>query len=257
MFRMALSIIILLLASLSVRAESIQLGLSVDMVPVASDFDGTDIVIFGSIENANPEGLALGEYDIVLKVEGALEKVIVRRKERIAGIWINNAKHEYTDVPSFYSVLGSKPISEIADIELLRQESLGVDNLGAHPSVQGDLAFVLVEGEFSDALKRIRTRDELFAEYDKRLEKLSPTLFRATLSLPPNVPIGAHRVTAYLFRNGELVATNDGSSFLVAKVGFERWIYNLAHKHSLIYGLLAVFVAIFTGWAANAVFRKT
>lgn len=257
MYRLALAIIVLLAVSLSARAESIQMGVSVDMVPVASDFNGTDIVIFGSIEEADSDGLIRGEYDIVLKVEGALERVIVRRKERIAGIWINNAKHEYTNVPSFYSALSSKPLEEIADVEVLRRESLGINNLGAHPSIQGDLAFVLVAGEFSDALKRIRTRNELFAEYDQRLEQLSPTLFRATLSLPPNVPIGAHRITAYLFRNGEIVASNNESSFLVAKVGFERWIYNLAHKHSLIYGLLAVFVAIFTGWAANAVFRKT
>jgi len=252
-----LSIFVLLLALLSARAESIQMGVSVDMVPVASDFNGTDIVIFGSIEGADPTALARGEYDIALKVEGVLEEVIVRRKKRIAGIWINNAKHEYTNVPSFYSVLSSRALEEIADVEILRRESLGIDNLGAHPSVQGDLAFVLMEGEFSDALKRIRTRDELFAEYDNKLDKLSPTLFRATLSLPPNVPIGEHKVTSYLFRDGEMVASNNQSKFSVGKVGFERWIYNLAHNHSLIYGLLAVFVAIFTGWAANAVFRKT
>jgi len=170
---------------------------------------------------------------------------------------VNNAKHEYTNVPSFYTALSARPIHEIADVDLLQMEGLGIDNLGAHPSVQGDLAFVLVEGEFSDALKRIRTRNDLFVENDARVEKLSPTLFRATLSLPPNVPIGEYKVTAYLFRNGELLASNDQSRFIVGKVGFERWIYNLAHKHSLIYGLLAVFVAIFTGWAANAVFRKS
>lgn len=247
---------LILLGSTLVKAETIQMGVSVDMVPVASDFNGADIVIFGSIEGADRAALSRGEYDVVLKVEGALEEVVVRRKERIAGIWINNAKHEYTNVPSFYSVLSSRPLSQITDIDLLRKEGLGIDNLGAHPSIQGDLAFVLVEGDFSDALKRIRSRSALFAENSEKVERLSPTLFRATLSLPPNVPIGKHNVTAYLFRNGELLSSNEPSGFKVGKVGFERWIYNLAHNHSLIYGLLAVFVAIFTGWAANAIFRK-
>jgi len=256
MFRSFLAILFLVIASITVRAETIQMGISVDMVPVASDFNGTDIVIFGSIEGADKAALKRGEYDVVIKVEGVQEDVIVRRKERIAGIWINNKKHEYTSVPAFYSVLSSRPLSEIAETDVLRKEGIGIDNLGARPSVQGDLAFVLVAGEFSDALLRIRTRDELFAENGNSVEQLSPTLFRATLSLPPNVPIGEHNVTAYLFRDGEITASNSQSKFTVGKVGFERWIYNLAHNNSLIYGLMAVFVAIFTGWAANAIFRK-
>jgi len=256
MFRVFLAVLALIAISFSARSETIQMGISVDMVPVASDFDGTDIVIFGSIEGAEQAALYRGEYDIVVKVEGALEDVVVRRKERIAGIWVNNAKHEYTKVPSFYSILSSKPLSEIADVEVLRKEGIGIDNLGARPAIQGDLAFVLVEGEFSDALRRIRTRDALFAENNQSLEQLSPSLFRATLSLPANVPIGEHQVTAYLFRDGEMRAFNNQSGFSVGKVGFERWIYNLAHNQSLLYGLMAVFVAIFTGWAANAIFRK-
>jgi hypothetical protein len=35
----------------------------------------------------------------------------------------------------------------------------------------------------------------------------------------------------------------------------ERWIYNLAHENSLIYGLLSILVALMAGWGASEMFR--
>ena len=239
------------------KAETLQLGISVDMVPVESDFDGANIVIFGSVEGAELAPLYRGDYHVVIKVEGAQEDVVIRRKERIAGIWVNKKTKEYKNVPSFYTIISSKPLEEIADVSVLKEAGIGVSNIKSKPAIQGDLEFVLVAGEFTDALKRNRSNDGLFAENASGLEHLSPSLFRATVWLPPNVPIGEHKVTAYLFRDGKLLTQNTQSKFNIEKVGFERWIYNLAHHYSLVYGLMAVLIAIFTGWAANAIFRKS
>jgi hypothetical protein len=40
----------------------------------------------------------------------------------------------------------------------------------------------------------------------------------------------------------------------VNKDGLERWIFNLAHEQPLLYGLLALFLAISAGWGASAGF---
>ena len=250
-----LSAIILIQALTPLRAASLQMGVSVDVVPVGSDFNGADIVIFGSIEGAAQDPLYRGEYSVVIKIVGAPETLVIRQKERIAGIWVNNKSENYENVPSYYSVVASRPLSEVAPAGTLKMIGLGIDNLGAIPQQFDEPVFKLQPGEFSDALRRIRRENGLFAEDPKALENLSPTLFRATVSLPANVPIGEHTVTSYLFRDGILLASNE-NSFRIEKVGFERWIYNLAHEQSLIYGLMAVLMAIFTGWFANVIFRK-
>jgi len=237
------------------RAESLQMGIAVDQVPVSSSFDGTEIVIFGSIETDDQAALFRGEYDVVIRVEGAPEDVVIRKKERIGGIWVNNEAETYNSVPSFYTILSRRPLDLIANRVVLGPISLGIDNLGKNIPVEGEKTLIMNPGEFSDALRRLRIEQELFVEAPGALEKLSPTLFRATLSIPANVPIGEHKVTAYLFRNGQILATNE-SSFRIEKVGFERWIYDLAHQNGLLYGFLAVLIAIFTGWSANAIFRK-
>jgi uncharacterized protein (TIGR02186 family) len=240
---------------LPAHAESLQMGVSVDQVPVSSSFDGAEIVIFGSIETNEQADLYRGEYDVVIRVEGAPEDVVIRKKERIGGIWINNQSQKYEAVPSFYSILSARPLDEIAKSDALEPVSLGIQNLGkAEPDID-QKTLVLKPGQFSDALRRLRVEQELFAETPGTLTQLSPSLFRARLSLPANVPIGEHKVTAYLFKDGQILNTNE-SSFKIEKIGFERWIYNLAHDQGLLHGIMAVLVAIFTGWAANAIFRK-
>lgn len=246
----------ILLAATLARSETLQMGIAVDTVPVTSSFDGTEIVIFGSIETENQPALFRGEYDVVVLVEGAPEDIIIRKKERIGGIWINNKAETFDAAPSFYTILSSRPLDLIANRVVLGPLGLGIDNLGKNIPVEGEKTLVMNPGEFSDALRRLRVEQELFVEAAGSLEKLSPSLFRATLAIPANVPIGEHKVTSYLFRDGQLLATNI-SSFRIEKVGFERWIYDLAHENGLLYGFLAVFIAMFTGWTANALFRKS
>ena len=186
-------------ASMVFASESLQMGVSVDVVPVGSDFDGTDIVIFGSIEGAEQAALYRGEYDVVVRVTGEQEDVVIRQKERVAGIWVNTNSRVFVDVPSFYSTLSRNPLNDIADRPTLRSLGLGIKNLMTRPESQGDLAFVLKAGEFSDALQRIRLDQGLYTENPENLKQLSPSLFRARLYLPPNVPIGTHSVPPTCF----------------------------------------------------------
>ena len=249
------SLALIIMVSFTANAESIQMGISVDQVPIDSSFDGADIVIFGSIETKEQAALFRGEYDVVIRVEGAPEDVIIRKKERIGGIWINNQAEIYQSVPSFYSILSARPLNLISNSIELGPASLGIDNLGKNIPVEGEKTLIINPGEFSDALRRLKIQQNLFSEVPGTLKQLSPSLFRARLAIPANVPIGEHKVTAYLFRKGEILGTNE-SSFKIEKVGFEAWIYNLAHENGLLYGIMAVLLAIFTGWAANAIFRK-
>ncbi|MEM9278620.1 MAG: TIGR02186 family protein [Pseudomonadota bacterium] len=251
----AFGLFLLLASQPSIAMEKLQMGVSVDIVPVSSGFAGQDIVIFGSIENAEQAQLYRGEYDVVIEVIGEVEEAVVRKKDRIGGIWVNAAAREYRDVPSYYSVLSRNKLVDVSDLSVLNSMGVGIDNLSARPVDRGNIQEFLTQGEFSTALRRIRIEEGLFSENPTSLEQLSPSLFRATLSLPPNVPIGVHTVRAYLFRDGKKLDEIE-NSFEVRKVGFERWMYDFAHEQSLLYGIMCVLLAIFTGWAANAMFRK-
>ena len=53
------------------------------------------------------------------------------------------------------------------------------------------------------------------------------SLFRASVDLPVNVPIGRYTADVYLFRDGQLLSKNQ-STLKVNKAGFERVVYLLA-----------------------------
>jgi uncharacterized protein (TIGR02186 family) len=73
--------------------------------------------------------------------------------------------------------------------------------------------------------------------------------------LPVNVPTGRYTVDVYLFRDGAVVSKSQGS-LEVTKAGIEALLYRLAFKHSFIYGLLGVALAVMMGLAGWYAFRR-
>jgi uncharacterized protein (TIGR02186 family) len=82
--------------------ETIQIGLSTDRVAITADFTGADLTIFGAIENSDPLLARQGRYDVIVALEGPTRPVVVRRKDRVLGMWINVDSETFDNVPSSY-----------------------------------------------------------------------------------------------------------------------------------------------------------
>lgn len=237
------------------ETEEIQIGISTDLIPLTSDFSGTHIAVFGTIENADRIAQVLNEYAIVVVVRGPLQDLVVRRKERVAGIWMNRRARVYRNVPTMYALVSNRALEAVAPRDVLRELELGVENIKLNLYSGGAETFIAPEPDFSASLRRIRQGRQLFTEDSRGVDLLGSTLFRATVVIPPDVPVGRHTVTAYLFRNGEFITSKTGG-FAVEKVGLEKFIFTLAHTYGLWYGLLAVVVALATGWLGSILFGR-
>lgn len=233
--------------------ESIQIGISTDVIPVTSNFSGTHIAVFGTIENADRMSQILNEYAIVVVVRGPSEDLVVRRKERVLGIWVNRSARTYRNVPSFYALASNRAIEAVASPEVLREYQLGVDNIRLNLYSSGSNTFIGPAPAFANSLRDIRVRKGLFSQDFSAVDLLGSTLFRATVAIPSDVPIGRQEVTAYLFKNKQFVASRTGY-FQVEKAGLEKMLFTLAHTYSLWYGIVAVLGALATGWLASMLF---
>ncbi len=231
----------------------VQIGLSRETVEISSSFDGTDIVVFGSIENADKQALVDGKYDIVVVLVGPKEEVIVRRKENKFGIWVNGSSLRFGDVPSSYSVATTRPLAEISDSNDVKILQIGLENLNVVPDEDFDA--IGEEKVFKESLNRLKLSQNLYSESIGGVKFLSPSLFKATLSVPANVPIGRHTAQAFLFKEGKFVNAQF-AEMQVKKIGFEQFTYDLAHRNGLLFGIIAVIIAIATGWLASVIFRK-
>ncbi len=77
-------------AAPGVAGEQIVAGLSKDNVQITANFDGSSILIYGAIKRDAPDPRT-PPLAVIVTVEGPATPVIVRKKEHVAGIWINGA----------------------------------------------------------------------------------------------------------------------------------------------------------------------
>lgn len=233
--------------------ENIQIGLSTDHVSITAGFSGADLTIFGSLENADPLVARQGRYDIIVVLEGPARPVVVRRKDRVLGIWINLESETFENVPVSYSVATTRPLQDVTDPNSYKQLSLGAANIYMQPADDGDSPATIQE--FTAALRERKTATGLYSENVGGVQFLSQNLFRATVRLAPNVPVGTHKARAFLFKSG-LFIKESSAQLEIRKSGFEQSIFRVAHDYSFLYGVFAVSLAMLTGWLGRLVFRK-
>jgi uncharacterized protein (TIGR02186 family) len=233
--------------------ERIQIGLSTDRISIRSDFSGADLTIFGSVDNADPFLARQGRYDVVVVLEGPPRATVVRRKDRVLGMWINTQSETFVNVPASYSVSTTRALQDMADPAMYRQLSLGIETIHLQPADSLDSARTIEE--FGRALRDRKRQTGLYNERIGGVQFLSQNLFRATVSLAPNVPLGTHRARAFLFKSGAFIGESS-ASLAIYKAGFEQSVFEAAHQYSLLYGLFAVALAMLTGWLGSIVFRR-
>lgn len=244
-----LSLLVLPLLAATGGAETVVLGLSKDRVSITTSFDGSDILIFGAVkrEEPIPEGDPL---EVVITVAGPSEPVVVRRKDKRFGIWVNTDVLEVDKAPSFYAVATTGPLQEVlSDVEDLRHHvSIGraIRSVGA-PSHIADA------DAFTEAVIRIRREAGLYQMLEGQVALDQQTLFRTAIKMPANLTEGDYSARIFLTRGGQVVSQYE-AWIDVRKVGLERWLFTLSRQQPVLYGLMSLFIAIAAGWTASAAF---
>ncbi len=247
----AFCVIICCIAALSfdaapAAAEQIIAVVEPAKISVTADYGGVSIVVFGAIQT---DGSASRPHDIVVTVIGPRQTMVVRRKEHLAGIWINQGEETFADVPAYLGLFSNRPIDAIASTETLRQQRIGAENILPASDTNGG------DNTYLSNLLDIRKSEKLYNVQSSAVTFLSSTLFRTEVPIPASVPSGTYAVDVGLYSEGAAIARTS-SSFTVAKVGVEDFVVRAALDHSLLYGVATMAMALLTGWLASVAFRK-
>ena len=196
-------IALLLLVALPASAEEVVAGLSQNRVQITTNFDGSEILIFGAVkrETPLPDGPPL---QVIITVEGPSSPITIRRKAKRFGIWINPTAVEVDEAPSFYAVATSAPWREvIKDIEDLRNK-VSIDRAIRAVGLER-----LDGGDFVEALIRIRRGQDAYFNDFGGVEVSEETQFRASVKLPANLTEGDYITRVFLTRGGEVVDVHE------------------------------------------------
>ena len=241
--RVILAALLALAAVGTAQAEKMTVAISTPEIQINSNFTGTNVTIFGVIERDAGTIARNAPYEVATLVLGPPETVVARRKDRFLGIWLNGASETIVSPPIFYS-LATTP-------------GLGAPQLAAPAFRNLELGFenIAFTSEFREAFLRLKGESNLYAENLGGVSFIGDSVFRATVRIPANVPVGRYRVLVYLFAGEALLAQSE-ESIKVSKIGFEQYMFEAAHSRAALYGLGCVALALFTGWIAGVVFRR-
>lgn len=245
----ALAFVLTALLALPALAEDIVLGMSSDQVSIDTSFDGSEILIFGAVkrEKEIPDDPRL---QVIVTVAGPSEPVMVRRKEKRFGIWVNTDAVEVDAAPSFYAVSSSTVLGlALTETEDQRHEisiPQAIRSIGAPMNISDSESF-------TEALIRIKKDAGQYQLNEGTVSVDEQTLFRTAIELPAALTEGDYDTRIFLTRGGEVVSMYE-TSIYVRKVGLERWLFTLSRENAFLYGLMSLAIAIAAGWSASAVF---
>lgn len=244
-----LVLILSLACTPALAEEKIVSGLSQNRVSITADFDGSELLIYGAVKRETP--IPAGKLEVIITVEGPSAPLIIRKKDRVAGIWINRERVRIDAAPSFYAVATTGPLRAILS---------ETDNLRHRITIPRAIRAIGLTGEaagsddFVDALLRIRRDNGAYRSMQGAVQLSDETLFRTDIVLPANLTEGEYMVRLFLTRDGRVVDHQDRVIF-VRKEGLERFLFNLSREQPLLYGLLALALAGLAGWGASEAFR--
>ncbi|WP_336276469.1 TIGR02186 family protein [Bartonella sp. CB178] len=235
----------------SVDYETLQIILTTNKIAVDARFDGRDLYIAGVLENVNPLYSRQKRYDVVVSLEGQARSMIVREKKRNAGVWVNADSLIFENVPLFYSMVTTRNVDDITSAENYRRLRLGLPYFPLQTDEQNQRKIQT----FRDELIKLQKAKKLYSEEVGGVRFGSGSLFTAHFRLPANIPVGHYQVRAYLFRDGQFIDSAT-TTLEIVKAHIAYTIFYGASRYSFLYGIIAVLVAIITGFSCRFIFRK-
>jgi len=249
MLRIMLALILIVTSAWAAK-EEVVLGLSQDRVAITATFDGSEILIFGAVKRETPIPDS-DPLEVIVAVSGPSQPVLVRRKEKKLGIWVNVDSVLVDRAPACYAVATSAPFDQIlTNTEDLRHK-VSIDR--AIRSVGADM-HIQDAAEFAEAVKRIRASRDLYSIRENTVAVDQQTLFRTAIKMPADLTEGDYATRIFLTRGGQVVSSYE-TTIDVRKVGLEKLLYSMSREQPFLYGLMSLAIAIAAGWGASAAFR--
>ena len=220
-------------------------------IEIRYSFTGAELLLFGAILYPGGRKPA-DDAHIAVVVKGPVQPLVVREKQKVAGIWMNVESARFRSAPAFYAVASSKPLGDLLEDRTGAIYELGLENLQLSP---GSGKPQEVQRRFEGGLVDLMQRQQLYFEDPDGVTITEGVLYRARIPIPAQVPVGDYIAETFLIRDGRVVA-GAAREIHVEKLGFERFVSTAADRWSFAYGIAAVLMSLGLGWGASAVFRR-
>jgi uncharacterized protein (TIGR02186 family) len=188
---------------------------------------------------------------VAVLVSGPAGDLHLRTQARVWGtFWAPSGHVTFEHIPAAYVLCTSVPLTQLAPAAVLRSLDLGYDSFRPDTARRTAAAFF---GE----LIRLKESERLFRVSEGGVRVTSAAgggrRVTAAIALPARAPTATYRVQLFGFRDGRLVLRRQGA-FTLARGGFNALVTGLARDQGLVYGIVAVVVAVGAGLLVGVIF---
>lgn len=179
--------------------------------------------------------------DVVVTLTGPARAAVFSRMGKVGPFWMSVGKVRFRHVPEMYQIRSTHPLAQILSTEEQARHQLGLEALRASLQVEpGPSADIFVN--------QLITSREAVGLYDLGDGGVTCREGRFTTSFtwPASVPEGEYTIEAFAVRDGIVVGTRS-EVVAVREVGIGAAVSRLARSHGIVYGLLAVGLAVVVG----------
>ncbi len=214
------------------------------VINIGAFYNGTTVNIKGQVPS---------DAEVVIRITGHPEELALKKKGKIGGLlWMNVKDITFYNVPNVYMIYASKGADKWLPDENLPFTFAALKQRVKIEPEDEDKNFLY--GEFL----KLKRKEHTYAEFASSVQFMNDDgknkEFEATLSVPPKMKKGEYSVDVFALRNGEIIG-NGSTKLKICYVGFPGLLDQLAFQHSLIYGILAVLIAIGAGLVIGAIFK--
>jgi len=228
-----------------VQATAATLEIMPNTVGIGAFYNGTTITLTGEI----PE-----TAEAVLRVTGEREKLHLKKKGKVGGLlWMNIGDITLENAARVDMIYTPK---EIKDIEASGAKSFGLealkDRISVDPASENKNAII---GEFI----KLKKKDGLYTVNPETVSYGPGTQDKKTFSviaaIPPRMTPGEYSVDLAVIQHDRIIE-KVSAMLKIEMVGFPAQLSRLAFNHSLVYGILAVIIALAAGLFIGIMFKN-
>jgi uncharacterized protein (TIGR02186 family) len=194
-------------------------------------------------------GTAPEECAVAVKLTSAREEAHYSRKRKIGPLWLSVGQVYFSKVPPMYKVKATGALDDLLSPVDQVKYVLGREGLKASIAVAPGVD----RNVYLNEMILVRERIGFFSFGEGSVQREGRS-FSTSFFWPADGPPGRYLVEAFAIQQGRIVGTAQ-APVQVEFVGFEAWVRNLATAHGILYGVLAVGLAMASGLLVSTVFR--
>lgn len=219
-------------------------------VDIGLMYNGDYIYFFGNIPDASA--------DVIVRLTSTGDApMTVTRKGKVAFFWMNVKQFTVTGLPLLYKIHSTRPIRQILDPALAKELGIGYDVLKEQMKLE------IVRGESQpddrdivfDGVLKLKQDAILYNIDEQRIEVTGGAIFKHYFRFPSAAKEGTYRAESYVIQNGKLVGKGV-DEIVIRKSGIEAAFTRMAGEQPVLYGFVAVVVALGMGLLVGFIFKK-